>query len=193
VSPFVLYVEGPRDREILQHWARRTDPELGRCLERSTVILGGRQPRRAVADFRKRGGRGAGLSGVIVLDRDDHVRSTAAPEEPGLEVFIWTLRHIESYLLVPDAIGRLLGLGDEDRRVERFVAEHGCDSLDAKRILAAGGPLTEMLGVELRAGDIARAMRVEDLHGDILELFSKIGSYLGHASRHPEVVVRPRP
>ncbi len=195
VHNFVLYVEGPRDRELLECWARRLDGELARCIEAHTVILGGRQPARAVADFRKRGGAEAGLAGLIVLDRDHHDEPPEAPVETGLDLFVWSLRHIESYVLVPAAIRRLLCLEADDQRVERFVADHARDGAHAKRILGARGLLAELLGVELRAGEIARAMRSEDLHGDIHDLFREIGSRAGIAPSRGagggvEVVVR---
>lgn len=167
------------------------------------MILGGRQPARAVADFRKRGGAQAGLAGLIVLDRDHHDERPEVPAEAGLDLFVWSLRHIESYVLVPAAIRRLLCLEADDQRVERFVADHARDGAHAKRILGARGLLTELLGVELRAGEIARAMRPEDLHGDIHDLFREIGSRAGivpgrAAGVDVEVVVRtpvrlPRP
>lgn len=200
---FVLYVEGARDREILACWARRAEPSLARCIERNSVILGGRQPARALADFRKRGGAGAGLSGLIVLDRDHHEHEApgahVASDEAGLEVFVWSLRHIESYLLVPAALRRVLRVAVDDPRVERALAdevdrtgiESGADSLHAKRILGAGGSLSEALGTELRAGDIARAMRREDLHDDVRALLTRIGSLSGTVPKGPEVVVRP--
>jgi hypothetical protein len=216
---FVLYVEGARDREILECWARRVDSGLARCIERNTVILGGRRPARAIADFQKRGGAAAGYSGLVVLDRDDqpHVgtresRSVDASNpirrDAGLEVFVWSLRHIESYLLVPAAIRRMLRLAADDRTVERFIETSEADvggavivngsrkqesggSLHAKRVLGAGGLLSEALGAELRAGDIARAMRVEDLHGDVHDLFDRIGTLSGVSVRDPEVVLRP--
>jgi len=190
-SRFVLYVEGARDRELLQCWARRVDGELGRCIEQSAVILGGRQPARAVADFRKRGGAEAGLSGLVVLDRDHHDEAPSPPEESGLDLFVWSLRHIESYVLVPAAIRRLLRLDADDRRIERFFEEHVAHSVHAKRVLGAGGSLSEMLGAELRASEIARAMRTDELHGDIHDLFREIGTRVGLPSRHPEVIVRP--
>jgi len=119
-----LYVEGARDREILGCWARRLDVGLARYIEKNTVILGGRRPARAISDFRKRGGVDAGFSGLIVLDRDDHPHAASGSVTPaengdastlstgsarvedgtaeaGLELFVWGLRHIESYLLVP--------------------------------------------------------------------------------------------
>jgi len=30
---FVLYVEGARDRELLETWARRVEPAVARCIE----------------------------------------------------------------------------------------------------------------------------------------------------------------
>jgi hypothetical protein len=200
---FILYVEGARDREILACWARRAEPSLARCIERNSVILGGRQPARALADFRKRGGAGAGLTGLIVLDRDHHEDELPGAhfdsDEAGLEVFIWGLRHIESYLLVPAALRRVLRVAGDDARVERALADEvdrevvgsGADSLHAKRILGAGGSLSEALGTELRAGDIARAMRPEDLHDDVRQLLARIGNLSGVVPKGPEVVIRP--
>lgn len=199
-SAFVLYVEGARDREILACWARRIDHDLARAVERHAVILGGRRPARALSDFRKRGGAKAGLTGLVVLDRDDHSAQThevdqhAMSDESGLEVFVWGRRHIESYLLVPAALRRLVGLDSDDRRIERFVEaeEHGPEVLHAKRILGTGGSLAEVIGMELRAGEIARAMRRDEFHPDIFDLFDRIGGAVGLSRRAPEVVVRVR-
>ena len=200
ISPsdsFVLYVEGARDREILEYWARRVAPEVARVIDRQAVILGGRQPARAVVDFRKRGGALAGLRGLIVLDRDDHPENATDPAvlaEDGLEIFSWSHRHIESYLLVPAVLRRLVGLDPDDRRIERFVetGEQGPESLHAKRVLGAGGSLSAALGVELRAGEIARAMRPDELHQDVLDLFERIARAAGLIRLGPEVVMRTR-
>jgi hypothetical protein len=198
---FVLYVEGARDREILGCWARRVDPALSRIIDATAVILGGRRPARAVADFEKRGGVGAGYRGLVVLDRDDHDAAAAGDarlSRAGLEVFVWSLRHIESYLLVPTAIRRMLGLARDDRTVEHFLEEGArADrasttgaSLHAKRILGAGGLLSEALGAELRAGDIARAMRREEIHDDVHELLERIAALSGRTAKGPEIVIR---
>lgn len=202
----MLYVEGARDREVLGCWARRAEPSLARCIERNTVILGGRRPARALADFRKRGGSGSGLRGLIVLDRDDHEDDVLEPEasdatraESGLELFVWGLRHIESYLLVPSALRRILQISEDDPRIERVLADQasqgtaasGAGAIHAKRLLGAGGSLSEALGVELRAGEIARAMRREELHDDVHSLFAQIGRLSGLAPAGPEVVIRP--
>ncbi len=226
-SAFVLYVEGPRDREILACWARRFDPGVARCIESNTVILGGRQPARAQADFRKRGGGNGGLKGLVVLDRDDHPISPVGSNggaslevvdvahaagsvhalESGLEIFVWSLRHIESYLLVPAAIRRVLGAEAEEGHVDRILTEFAQSEADrrvvaatdatanrgsvhAKRILGAGGSLSEALGAPLRAGEIARAMRSEELHDDIRAVFGRIATLAGLPGSGPEVVIR---
>lgn len=211
---FVLYVEGARDREILAGWARHVAPILGRTLERSTVILGGRQPARAVEDFERRGGAPAGLAGLVVLDRDDHADHTdhAVGSEarlalaPGLELFVWSLRHIESYLLVPAAIRRVVRPAPDESRLAAWLAEHAGEraaaaSVDqttwrvrgphAKRLLGVGGALCESLGVELRPGEIARSMRRDELHADVHALFARIADLRGVPSQTPsEPVIR---
>jgi hypothetical protein len=207
---FVLYVEGARDREILSTWARRVQPEVVRCIERNTVILGGRQPARALRDFERKGGPAHGWRGLIVLDRDHHAQLDAAEQASrraldatqGLELFVWSLRHIESYLLVPAAIRRVLGVGEDDPRVDRALsaartaASHDGSAAredpHAKRILGSGGALSEALGETLAPGAIARAMRQEELHTDVHALFARIGQLTGIAARTPEVVVRRR-
>lgn len=206
----MLFVEGARDREILSSWARRTAPVLVRCIEQNSVIMGGRRPARALSEFQKRGGAQAGLRGLIVLDRDDlDLEGTAgsdhgALEEAGLEVFVWSLRHVESYLLVPAAIRRVLRLDADDPIVERALsilisaeetakgASRGrsTSSVHAKRMLGAGGSLSEVLGVDLHAGEIARAMSADDLHPDVRALFDRIGTLSGLIEAGPEVVIR---
>ncbi len=201
---FILYVEGARDREVLAGWARHVAPIFGRTLERSTVILGGRQPARAVDDFRRRGGADAGLSGLVVLDRDDHPveRPTADLLEPGLELFIWSLRHIESYLLVPAAIRRIAPHAPDDRTLLAWIERHAAADPraeaamgrragpHAKRMLGAGGALGESLGVELRAGEIAKAMRRDELHADVHDLFARIAALRGLAPRAADAGVQ---
>jgi hypothetical protein len=147
----------------------------------------------------------------VVLDRDHHeveaeLEETFAPAlaaDPsagGLELFIWSLRHIESYLLVPAAIRRVLGVAEDDPRVDHALAASraevavgpvdGAEDPHAKRILGSGGALSEALGQTLPPGAIARAMRREDLHDDVYALFARIGHLTGVAGRAPEIVVR---
>lgn len=184
---FVLYVEGPRDREILRIWARRVSFRLGRSVASCCVILGGRQPARALEHFRALGGSRSGLRGVCVLDRDGRGEDPQDASEPGLEFFTWPRRHIESYLLVPRAISCCLGVSREDWLVRRLLAEHIPDetdeqalrSLDAKRLLASNGPISQGIGKALRASRIAKTMQEGELHDDVWQLFGLLSRGLG--------------
>jgi len=197
---FVLYVEGPRDREILQIWARRVSSKLARAVQSSSVILGGRQPARAVEHFRGLGGSSAGLRGVCVLDRDGHVERSPEPEagEPGLEFFTWPRRHIESYLLVRRAISRCLGVTREDWLVTRLLDEHipepqdekALREVDAKRLLSPNGPISQGMGLALRSSRTAKTMREGELHVDVLQLFALLRRDLGLADPECYFVAR---
>jgi hypothetical protein len=196
---FYLYVEGPRDGEILRVWARRLSPVLARPLERCTVILGGRRPARAVEHFRDAGGGTGTVRGLVVLDRDHHgdaVRDQVA--EPGLELFTWGRRHIESYVLVREAIRRAVKRAAASAWVDRLIeghVPHAADEdafrdIDAKRLLGAKGELARGLGHALSAATIARAMRPEELHEDVLDLYDRIRDGLGLAEAPFQVVRR---
>lgn len=199
---FVLYVEGPRDRDILRSWARRLVPAMVRDLEVCTVILGGRQPARARSHFRDQQQERPELRGLCVLDRDDEIgenpdeRASEQPVEP-LEFFTWPRRHIESYLLHQEAIRRAAPDLDA-QRLARAFAEHVPDAssraklveLHAKRLLDPSGPLFRGAGAAPRPSDVARAMRADEIHEDVRMLFDRVRR--GVASR-PElelVVVR---
>jgi hypothetical protein len=178
-SRFTLYVEGPRDRAILRAWAYRLMPAQGRRVFGDAVILGGRRPARAIEHFRA--GAGDGDRGLCVLDRDHGVDAT--PEsESGLDFFTWSRRHIESYLIVPDAIRRALCLRNGDRLVERVLEErlpteddeHGWGGLDAKALLGNSGILARTLGRPLPLARIAQATRESELHADVHALFDRL-------------------
>jgi len=179
---FILYVEGPRDREILRAWAYRLQPALAGRIIAATVILGGRQPQRAVAHFRSSGGGGSGARGVCVLDRDDGAADRPLVEATdGLEFFTWSRRHIESYLLVPAALRRALCLDERDPQFGRLVEEHlppsddesALRKVDAKRLLGPNGVLPRALGRSVPLSGVARATREHELHPDIHELFGR--------------------
>jgi hypothetical protein len=176
----VVYVEGPRDRDVLRGWAQRVDPGLGRIMGTGTVILGGRQPNRATAHFEDLRGSSSGARGLCVLDRDGD-RERAPEPAPGLEFHVWSRRHIESYLLVPEAIRRSLRLPRADRRLERACRKllpdpedlGGWRALDAKRLLDPAGALSRAVGRPLRAGRIARAMHEDEIHQEVRGLLSR--------------------
>jgi hypothetical protein len=137
---------------------------------------------------------------LVVLDRDHHEEDDAVVEEPGLELFTWGRRHIESYVMVRSAIARFLAERSEARLAERLVAdvipavddEEAHRTLNAKHLLGAKGPLARDLGAALSPGDIARCMRTEELHADVLDLYERIRAGLGLAESELEVVRRSR-
>lgn len=184
---FILYVEGPRDRAILRAWGYRLLPSAARRLFHASVILGGRRPARALEHFRSAGGEDGDVAGLCVLDRDDGSQLTPAFAQPGLEFFTWSRRHIESYLLVPAAIGRALRLGEGDSRVRRALGEHlprGADEqayrqIDAKRLLGPNGALQRTVGRNIPLDGIARATRRDELHPDVHQLFERLRDRLG--------------
>ncbi len=185
---FVLYLEGPGDRGIVNGWCRRLLPAQAGSLARSAVILGGKRPARAVEHFRSLGGASEGLRGLCVLDRDDGRSALGVEvEEPGLDFFTWGRRHIESYLLVPDAIRRSLRLPESDARIDLALREHLPDEsdsaawgeLDAKRLLAPAGPVARVLGMKIPASRVARATRANELHEDVHAFFERLRVELG--------------
>jgi hypothetical protein len=189
-EPFLLFVEGARDRGILEGWSQRHFPSLTRPLSHASVILGGRQPARAVERFRRLSSQREGARALCVLDRDDG--SAPSPPDaslPGLEFFTWSRRHIESYLLVPAAIRRALRLRDADPRIDRVLRDHlpaaGDESayraLDAKRLLGSNGVLPRALGCAIPLGQVARATRAEELHADVHALFVRLRGKLASA------------
>lgn len=196
---FVVYVEGPRDRDILGAWARRIAPRLCAELVASTVILGGRQPARAAEHLRACRRQQSATRGICVLDRDGDETPEPAVE-PGLEFFTWGRRHIESYLLVPEAIRRGLRIRDHDGHFDRLMRAHLPDlddeaalrELDAKQLLGRKGPLARFLGRPVAPGRIARAMRSEELHPDVRALFARLQQGFGLVESQPVVMIRAR-
>ena len=188
--PFTLYVEGPRDRSILRAWAYRLMPTRARTLFGASVILGGRQPGRALEHFREHRSEDPEARALCVLDRDGG--DDLAPDTNGydLDFFTWGRRHIESYLLVPSAIRRALRLSEGDHRVDRALEEYlpgraarEWQSFDAKRLLGANGPLSRAFGAPLPLAKIARATRESELDEDVLELFARLRERLDPTAR----------
>ncbi len=203
---FVLFVEGPRDRDILRSWARQVVPRLAPRLAPASVILGGRQPARAVGHLRALRERGRSARGLCVLDRDTvAARSVDAASEVALELYTWERRHIESYLLVPDAIRRALRAPDHGgalaRRLRQVLPASGDEralrEIDAKRLLDRKGPVARAVGRPVDAGRIARTMRSEEIHPEVHALLGRLAEAFGLVRAAPELVtirraLRPR-
>jgi hypothetical protein len=194
-APFVLYVEGPRDQSLLEAWATRLSPQLGNALDDATVILGGCQPARAAEQFRALRAANPDARGICLLDRDADGAPRPPPvTEPGLDFFTWGRRHIESYLLVPAAIRRSLGLPVDDARVERFFrselpsSEAGLGAIDAKALFAFRGEFQHLLGRPVRPANVARAMHAGEIHPDVLDLLARVRVGLGLGAPTSEAV-----
>jgi len=195
----LIYVEGPRDRDILRSWARRGWREVARAIDQDCVILGGKRPARAIDHFQSQPAPGAARA-LCILDRDDQGEHAGFDHlrHPAIDFFVWPRRHIESYLLDWSVIERSLRGRPRDPRLldaaRRLLPPPGDEEqlrrFDAKRLLSPRGPISELLGIDLRAGQIAKAMRQRDLHPDIAGLFERIRRGLGLPSEGPEVVVR---
>ena len=185
-SDVVVFVEGARDREILAGWAQARSPRLAAALRETAVILGGRRPVRAERHMADLHEQNPSARGLCVLDRDGESEPVAGIAQKGLDLFTWSRRHIESYLLVPAAIGRALRIQPGDGRVVRSLREHlptECDeralrTLDAKRLLAPGGVLARDLGRTLPLARIARATRKTELHEDVSALLDRLEALL---------------
>jgi len=190
-SPFFLYVEGAQDQAILRSWARRLSRPLERAIDEASVIMGGRQPARAIELFQREVGRAVSARGLCVLDRDDG-EPLLDDSVPGLEFFTWPRRHIESYLLVPTAICRFANRGAAVERVEQLLCDDGGspEQMHAKTLLAPKGRLAQELGCPISAAGVARAMRSDEIHSDVHVLFDRVYEAAGLRRPTPPVVYR---
>jgi hypothetical protein len=133
-------------------------------------------------------GAGTPARGLCVLDRDGG-GPVALPgrADLDLELFTWSRRHIESYLLVPEAIRRGLRVPDKEGTLDRTLRQElpvedddpAWGHVNAKRLLDRKGPISRCLGRPLNPGHIARAMRAEELHPEVQALLGRIGEGLG--------------
>lgn len=186
-ASFVVFVEGPRDRDILRSWSRLASARLARSLAGAVVILGGRQPARAGGHLRTLAAAGRTARGLCILDRDGDEARTSVEDGVDLELFTWSRRHIESYLLVPEAIRRAVRVRDHDGHFGRLLRdllpalddEDALRRVDAKRLLDRRGPVARLAGRPVQPGRIARAMRREELHPEVMGLLERLEAGLG--------------
>ncbi len=192
---FALYVEGPRDRDVLRSFAQRLSPELARAMDPCVRILGGRKPERAAALFDEWVDQAAEEArtvprGLCVLDRDDPASlRDANPQHDRLEFVVWKRRQIESYLLVPGAIRRCVSNGRDHAMLGRVLDsalpapdnERAFRDLDAKRVLGARGPIAGVLGRPLRPRDIVRNMSPVEIHADVKHVLGRVRDHIDDA------------
>lgn len=200
---FSIYLEGPRDRDILRSWASCVSRDLGRAVDRNTVLLGGRRPVRAIDCHRRLRQEKDDVRGLCVLDRDGLPEAAETRKsEPGLDFFTWPRRQIESYLLVPEALLRCLSQPDVTGALESLIRglvphpqdEKSFREVDAKRLLSERGLLRSGMepGVSscLEPSRIARRMRETELHDDVRAVLIRLQK--GFGLRVPEFYVVAR-
>ncbi len=197
---FALYVEGPRDRDVLRLFAKKLSPELARAMDSCVCILGGRRPKRATELFGRMVEKAAeddrvAPRGMCVLDRDDPLRLGNDPgsgfggdnaSKSELEFVVWKRRQIESYLLVPGAIRRCIPKHRDEPQLDHMLGswlpdpgnEHAFRSLDAKKVIGACGPIADYLGRPLQAQEIVRNMTPLDIHTDVKEVLVRVRDHL---------------
>ena len=95
---------------------------------------------------------------------------------------MWRRRHIESYLLVPRALAFALASRETSRELEKVIKreipsnleDEDFETLDAKRLLGVKGPIARVIGKKPDLGRIARSIRTEELHPDVVRVLEKI-------------------
>ena len=202
-SDFSIYVEGPRDRDLLRIWSLRVSRDLARAVANRSVLLGGRQPARAIDCHRRQWREYGTARALCILDRDGLPEPAEAKNnEPGLEFFTWPRRQIESYLLVPEAILRCLSQPETTGVIERLIRslvpdagdEEAFRDVDAKRLLAQRGPLRAGMKAatlsSLEPSRIARRMRATELHDDVRALLARLQAGFGLIEPEFHVIAR---
>ena len=206
--PFVLYVEGTSDVDILRLLARALGREEMLFDKLPIHVLGGRDPKEAREHFQGVKSFKPKTQGVCVLDpdlnREALLQSVAHHQEAGLEYHVWTRRHVESYLLVPEAIARavhpdnpLLEAGLPERlrsflsaaprgyafpqQVPDYTTFHldWMQTFDAKREIFSPSESDNSFILAEERPDItpehvAQDMHPEELHSDVKRLIDRI-------------------
>ena len=207
-TPFVLYLEGTSDADLLRLWARALGRN-GDLFERLPIhYLGSRNPKHAREHFLGLKSFRSDLAGLCILDPDRDPERVAEQiehlPEAGLRFHVWQRRHIESYLLVPQAIGRAVH-GDADllaaaliRAFRDFLSRpprglifpaavpdyrtfhmDWMADFDAKRQVFSPAPqddsfVAEQRLEELTPDHVAQAMLPEEIHEDVAMVLQHI-------------------
>jgi hypothetical protein len=190
----VLFVEGPDDAAILRGFARALAlPELAAGADFTAVEVGSfrsvepirgfarafgeivKSEMRVAAVFGGGNGRAAGAAAL----REEHAR---------VIVLVHVLRRpdLESYLLEPSVLRRVLAVGAPPGALERF--ERWWGEIEAGPVTGkeALGRLRAALGeAELDAAALAAAFRAEEIDAELVELLHRLDAF-----RRPPAPVR---
>ena len=110
----VLYCEGSSDFDILSAWADVLDHPAKRFFKDPFFHANeGRNPREAREHLFALRGIHRDIKGLLLLDGDNRNLPNHEVSADGLSIHRWTRYEIENYLLIPDAIRRTLGRGDD--------------------------------------------------------------------------------
>lgn len=188
----VLFVEGTSDKAILEAVAAR----LGRAtLEQWPIWIsekGHKERKHLVFALRE---DIPGLTAVSLRDRDEQSLANVADDltdrayqaTDGYYHLVWRRRNIDSYLLHPAAVARVLGVDAEvvktqlaDRHAlaipsnftDRLVPDSLLDA-DGKKILWEG-PDALLGGTALKSVDIARSLAADEICQDLATLLDRL-------------------
>ena len=208
-APGILYVEGHTDLEILRAWANVLDHPAADLLKRVFWKPTVWEPRLGADGIKAQDHYDAlrlvrdDLPGLVLIDGDAHpdIQSTEITGH-GLQRLRWKRYEIESYLLHPEALERFVELQagieaaqphieDLKRHFEEnyppaFLKDPFADTPYLKNTKARTDllpPALDAAGIlsfpYTRFYEIARAMKPEEIHPEVIEKLDKIMEAFG--------------
>lgn len=190
----ILYVEGESDEDILREWARILEHRAREFFALPNIHrLRGRLPQEARRHFALLRTEFPELSGVCLLDRNDHDRRDEGRDQAGLQVLQWKRYEIENYLLHPDAIKRFVARTptanpDEiDAEFHRQLPRDADPFSDLPALVEVKAsdslllPMLERAGRRTKKTDLyqlAAVMKREEIHPEIREKLDRIAEGL---------------
>jgi hypothetical protein len=163
--------------------------------------LGGRNPRDAKGHLFALRAMQPNIQGLLLLDGDNRALEDHEVRAQGLTIVRWARYEIENYLVVPDAIKRMLGANMQDlfsmQEVDRamaylktqlpepFFADPLSDQIQAIMEIPASKKLLpemfEAAGRPLEKSDfflIAENMQKQEIHPEIIRVLDRIAGLL---------------
>ncbi len=208
----VLYCEGESDFNILRAWAEVANhPAKQFFAEPFFHPNGGRNPREAKGHLFALRAIHPKIHGLLLLDGDNRELPDQDLKATGLTIVRWTRYEIENYLLVPDAIRRLLSpepddiftAGEADAAIEYltnqlpapFFADPLSDRVQAiVEVPASKKLLPEMFAAAKRPLEksdfflIAENMFAAEIHPEVIRVLDKIAGLLPAATDDTDTV-----
>lgn len=198
----VLYCEGESDFNILQSLAKVANhPAMRFFAEPFFHVNGGRNPREAKGHLFALQAIQPAIRGLLLLDGDNRELPNHELKAGGLTILRWTRYEIENYLVVPDAIKRMLCPDPQDlyspqeaeaalaylksQLPETFFANPLSDQIQAiVEIPASKKLLPDMFaaaGRPMEKSDfflIAESMTKDEIHPEVIRVLDQIAGLL---------------